>query len=135
MDKEELIKRVKENQKVEELAKEDRDFEILILTHELSKKLNNSMRNMARRTAKLAYCHARKGRIEEAKNELEKLKDYSLGMDSGEYYRVVTLLSFFITNNAENLDLVQLNTIRNWLQDPEASIQVKEIIFDYIDFI
>lgn len=135
MNTEEVTRIMKEFQVLEQSSREERDFEILIFVYDQYRERINTVGNKAKRTAQIAYCHARKGRTDEAKKELKTLESLSFGMGDDEYYRVVTLLSFFITNDAENLNVMQVNTIRNWLQEPEASQQVREIVFDYIDYI
>ncbi|KAA6230515.1 hypothetical protein FP507_10890 (plasmid) [Chlorobium phaeovibrioides] len=82
-----------------------------------------------------AYCLARLGLLAEAEEVLAQLKDIWYGLNEDEAYRAITLVSFFISNNGCKLNSLQINTMKNWLQDPDASKQVINIIFDYKDFV
>jgi hypothetical protein len=136
MTSEEKIERIKELSRIEEVLKTNRDFEGLIKIHDESMNLfDSSMGNHTKRIPQKAYCLARLGRKTEAEKTLEGLKKVSFFADQDELYRAISLVVCFLTTSADELNLMQLNTIKNWLKDPQASIQVLQIVFDYSDFV
>lgn len=135
MTTDEKIKRLKELSQLEEELKAKRDFEGLIDIYDESMKLFDSIGNHTERIPQKAYCLARLGRKAEAEKTLEGLRTISFFADQDELFRAITLVSFFLTTPASELNLMQLNTIKNWLQDPQASKQVLQVVFDYSDFV
>lgn len=135
MTSEEKIKRKKELGRIEEELKNSRDYEGLINIYDESMKLFDSIGNHTEIIPQKAYCLARLGRITEAKKILEELRNVSFFADQDELFRAITLVSFFLTTPASELNLMQLNTIKNWLKDPQASKQVIQVVFDYSDFV
>lgn len=135
MTTEEKNQRLKELDQVEKSLKEIRDFEGLIKIHDESMKLFDSVGNHINRIPQKAYCYARLGRKGEAENTLEGLRDLSFFADHDELFRAVTLVSFFMTSDVSDFDLMKINTIKNWLKDPDASKQVLQIVFDYHDIV
>jgi len=135
MTSEEKIKRIKELGRIEEELKNSRDFEGLIKIHDESMKLFDSIGNHTERIPQKAYCLARLGRKTEAEKTLEGLRNVSFFADQDELFRAITLVSFFLTTPASELNLMQLNTIKNWLKDPQASKQVLQVVFDYSDLV
>jgi len=129
------VQRHKVLDQIEQELKNKRDFEGLLKIHDESMELFNSIANHYERIPQIAYCLARLGRIKDAENTLNKMNYASLFMDKDELFRIVTLVSFFLQTELKNFDLMQLNTIRNWLKDPEASKQVIQIVFDYKDIV
>ena len=135
MTSEEKIKKLKELSRIEEELKSNRDFEGLIKVYDKSMNLFDSIDNQIERIPQKAYCLARLGRKTEAEKTLEGLRKVSLFADQDELFRAITLVSFFLTTSASELHLMQLNTIKNWLKDPQASKQVLQVVFDYTDFV
>jgi hypothetical protein len=135
MTTEEKIQRLKELSQIEKALKENRDFESLIKIHDESMKLFDSVGNHTDRIPQKAYCLARLGRKTEAEKTLEGLRTLSFFADQDELFRAVTLVSFFMTSDVSDFGLMQINTIKNWLKDPDASKQVLQIVFDYPDII
>lgn len=135
MTTEEKIQRLKELSQIEKTLKENRDFESLIKIHDESMKLFDSVGNHTDRIPQKAYCLARLGRKAEAEKTLEGLRTLSFFADQDELFRAVTLVSFFMTSDVSDFGLMQINTIKNWLKDPDASKQVLQIVFDYPDII
>lgn len=135
MTSEEKIKRLKELSRLEEELKTNRDFEGLINIYDESMKLFDSIGNHTERIPQKAYCLARLGRKADAEKTLEGLKTVSFFADQDELFRAITLVSFFLTTPASELNLMQLNTIKNWLKDPQASKQVLQVVFDYSDLV
>ena len=135
MTTEEKIQRIMELEKIEKNLKDQRDFEGLIKIHDESMKLFDSVGNHTDRIPQKAYCLARLGRNAEAEKTLEGLRTLSFFADQDELFRAVTLVSFFMTTNISDLNLMQINTIKNWLKDPDASKQVLQIVFDYSDIV
>jgi hypothetical protein len=135
MTKEDKIKRLKELSRLEEELKTNRDFEGLIDIYDESMKLFDSIGNHTARIPQKAYCLARLGRKAEAEKTLEELRLISFFADQDELFRAITLVSFFLTTSASGLNLMQFNTIKNWLNDPQASKQVLQVVFDYSDFV
>jgi hypothetical protein len=129
------IKRIKELNRREEELKINRDFESLIDVFDESMKLLDSIGNHTERIPQKAYCLARLGRKAEAEKTLEGLGTVSFFADQDELFRAITLVSFFLTTPASDLNLIQLNTITSWLRDPQASKQVLQVVFDYSDFV
>lgn len=132
---ENLINRLNEISRLEEELKRNRDFESLIEICNESMKLLDTIDNHIERILQKAYCFARLGRKTEAEKTLEGLKLFSLFADQDELYRSVVLVSFFLNNSASELNVMQLNTIKDWLKDPQASKQVIKIVFDYSDLV
>lgn len=132
---EEKIQRFNILKVIEENLKAKRDFSSLIRVLDESMKLFDSIENNVERLQQKAYCYARIGKVQEAKETLEVLSNSSFFLDKDELYRAATLISFFMTNEATQLSLVQLNTIKSWMQEPYASRQILSIVFDYQDFI
>lgn len=135
MTTDEKIQRHKVLRQLEQELKDRRDFEGLLKIHDESMELFGSVGNHSERIPQKAYCLARLGRKEEAENALKGMQMYSLFMDRDELFRIVTLISFFLQSKPEDFELMQLNTLRNWLKDPEASKQVLQIVFDYKDMV
>jgi hypothetical protein len=135
MTREEKTIRLNELSRLEDELKTNRDFEGLIDLYNESMKLFDSIRNHIERIPQKAYCLARLGREIEAKETLDGLRKVSLVTDQNELFRVITLVSFFLTTNATELNLMQINTIKSWLQDPQASKQVLQVVFDYADLV
>ncbi len=135
MTTEEKIKRLRELNQLEEELKAKRDFKGLIDIYDESMKLFDSIGNHTERIPQKAYCLARLGRKAEAEKTLEGLRTVSFFADQDELFRAITLVSFFLTTPASELNLMQLNTIKNWLKDPQASKQVLQVVFDYSDFV
>lgn len=135
MTSEEKIKRLKELSRLEEELKTNRDFEGLINIYDESMKLFDSIGNLTERIPQKAYCLARLGRKADAEKTLEGLKTVSFFADQDELFRAITLVSFFLTTPASELNLMQLNTIKNWLKDPQAFKQVLQVVFDYSDLV
>lgn len=135
MTSEEKIERIKELSRIEEKLKTNRDFEGLIKIHDESMNLLDSPGNHIERIPQKAYCLARLGRKTEAEKTLEGLKEVSFFADQDELYRAISLVVFFLTTSADELNLMQLNTIKNWLKAPQSSKQVLQIVFDYSDFV
>lgn len=131
----EKINRIRELNKIEETLKERKDFERLIEVHDESMKILNSVVSYIDRIPQKAYCLARIGKKNQALRTLEELKTWSFFADQNELYRSVTLVSFFLESNVTNLSLIQINTIKSWLKNPDSSKQVIRIIFDYSDII
>lgn len=133
MNTNETITRLRELQAIENQLKKNRDFNGLIDVHNEVMSLSNSADSFARRIPQKAYCLARLGRIKEAEAAMRQISGFRI---DDELYRAITLLSFFTTQNgAANLNDMQIETIKAWLTDSEASAQVKQIIFDYPDLI
>lgn len=135
MTTEDKIKRLKELSRLEEELKTTRNFEGLIDVYDESMKLFDSVGNHTQRIPQKAYCLARLGRKTEAEKTLEGLKSISFFADQDELFRAITLVSFFLTTSASDLNLMQINTIKNWLKDPQASKQVLQVVFDYSDLV
>ena len=135
MTTEDKIKRLKELSRLEEELKTTRNFEGLIDVYDESMKLFDSVGNHTQRIPQKAYCLARLGRKTEAEKTLEGLKTISFFADQDELFRAITLVSFFLTTSASELNLMQINTIKNWLKDPQASKQVVQVVFDYSDLV
>jgi len=135
MTTEDKIKRLKELNRLEEELKTNRDYEGLIDLYDESMKLFDSIGNHSERIPQKAYCLARLGRKTEAEKTLEGLRTVSFFADQDELFRAITLVSFFLTTPASELNLMQLNTIKNWLKDPHASKQVVQVVFDYSDLV
>ena len=135
MTTEDKIKRIKELSRLEEELKTNRDFKGLIDIYDESMKLFDSIGNHTERIPQKAYCLARLGRKVEAEKTLEGLRTVSFFADQDELFRAITLVSFFLTTSASELNLMQINTIKNWLKDPQASKQVLQVVFDYSDFV
>jgi hypothetical protein len=135
MTTEDIIKRLEVLGQLEEELKAKRDFKGLIDIYDESMKLFDSIGNHTERIPQKAYCLARLGRKAEAEKTLEGLKTISFFADQDELFRAITLVSFFLTTPESELNLMQLNTIKNWLQDPQASKQVLQVVFDYSDFV
>ena len=135
MTTEDKIKRLKELSRLEEELKTTRNFEGLIGVYDESMKLFDSLGNHTQRIPQKAYCLARLGRKTEAEKTLEGLKTISFFADQDELFRAITLVSFFLTTSASELNLMQINTIKNWLKDPQASKQVLQVVFDYSDLV
>jgi hypothetical protein len=129
------IKRLKELNQLEEELKVKRDFKGLIDIYDESMKLFDSIGNHTERIPQKAYCLARLGLKAEAEKTLEGLRNVSFFADQDELFRAITLVSFFLTTPASELNLMQLNTIKNWLKDPKASKQVLQVVFDYADLV
>jgi hypothetical protein len=129
------IRRLKELNQLEEELKVKRDFKGLIDIYDESMNLFDSMGNHIERIPQKAYCLARLGRNAEAEKTLEGLRTISYFADRDELFRAITLVSFFLTTPAAELNLMQLNTIKTWLKDPQASKQVLQVVFDYSDFV
>ena len=132
---EEKIQRLKELEIIEDRLKMERNFKALVAVYDELLKLLNSVGNLAEVIIQKAYCYARIGLKGEAEKTLVGLKNYSSFLDDDELYRSITLISFFLTPNGSKLNLMQINTIKSWLQDPVASQQVLQVIFDYKDFV
>lgn len=135
MTSEERTKRLKELGQIEEELKTNRNFEGLIKIHDESMKLFDHIGNHTERMTQKAYCLARLGRKMEAEQTLKELSKVSFFVDQDELFRAITLVSFFLTTPASELNLMQINTIKNWLKDPQASKQVLQVVFDYSDFV
>jgi hypothetical protein len=129
------IKRLNELNQLEEELKVKRDFKGLIDIYDESMELLESIGNHTERIPQKAYCLARLGHHEEAKKTIELLSTVSFFSDQDELFRAITLVSFFMSTPASELNLMQLNTIKYWLSDPKASKQVVQIVFDYSDFV
>jgi hypothetical protein len=135
MTTEDKIIRLKELSRQEEELKTNRDFQSLIDLYDESMKLFDSIGNHTERIPQKAYCLARLGRKTEAEKTLEGLRTVSFFADQDELFRAITLVSFFLTTPASELNLMQINTIKNWLKDPQASKQVLQVVFDYSDLV
>lgn len=129
------IKRLKKLRQLEEELKVKRDFKGLIDIYDESMKLFDSIGNHTERIPQKAYCLARLGCKAEADKTLAGLRNFSFFADQDELFRAITLVSFFLTIPASELNLMQLNTFKNWLKDPQASKQVLQIVFDNSDFV
>ena len=136
MKSEERLSRHKFLRKKEVELKNGRNFIELIKLFDESMILFDSIGNITERIPQKAYCLARIGKKEEAEKTLEKLKEVSFFADQDELFRAVTLVSFFLQiNDISELNQMQINTLTKWLQDPDASKQVIQVVFDYSDII
>lgn len=135
MTTEEKSQRLKELSQIEKTLKEKRDYQGLIKVHDESMKLFDSVGNHTDRIPQKAYCLARLGQKAEAEKTLEGLRTLSFFADQNEIFRAVTLVSFFMTSDVSDFGLMQINTLKEWIKDPDASKQVLQIVFDYPDII
>jgi len=136
MKSEEKLSRLKFLRKKEVELKNERNFVELIKLFDESMMLFDSIGNITERVPQKAYCLARIGKKEEAEKSLEKLKEVSFFADQDELFRAITLVSFFLQiDDISELNQMQINTLKKWLQDPDASKQVIQVVFDYSDII
>jgi hypothetical protein len=135
MTTEEKISRSKELKELEKDLKNKRDFEGLIKIHDESMRLFGNAGNFMERMPQKVYCLARLGRKQEAKEAFAEIQKFAFFLDENKLYRIITLLTFFIDTKAEDFQPFQLNTIKGWLNDPIASSEVKQIVFDAPDII
>jgi hypothetical protein len=135
MDFEYNPKRLKELHIIEEWYKKERNFHELIPIIDEIIELFDCIASREKYLPLKAYCYARLGNKEQAEHTLNMMAEFSFFCNTDKIYRAVTLVSFFITNNASNLSQQQINTIINWLHDPETSRQVVELIFDFKDIV
>jgi hypothetical protein len=102
----------------------------LIDVYDETIKLGTAYGTTGRVLFKKMYCLARLKRIDEVNMIMEKEKGIlHFSMDQNELYRAVTLLSFFTTG--QHTIFVIKQTLLDWLNDPETSKEVKDIVFDY----
>lgn len=129
------MKKLDELRIIEADLKEKRDFSGLITVFDELMELNTSVFEYTYCIQQKAYCYARIGKSKEAEKTLMELADFAHAMGEDFIWRASALLSFFMTTKASELNIVQINTIKDWLRDPQSSNQVKQIIFDYKDIV
>jgi hypothetical protein len=132
---EESKNRIKELDIIEKSLKSKRDFSGLISIFQESMIHDDSIWNYANRICQIAYCYARLRNKIEAEKTLMKLKELGFAIGEDFIWRASTLVSFFLATEVSNFNEMQTNTLKNWLQQPDSSIQVKQIVFDYEDII
>ncbi len=83
-----------------------------------------------------AYCYARLGKAKDAEETLTSLGIYQLFLKDT-LFRIFTLVSLFTTIKDSEIrsNLILRNTIKKWLEDPDASKDVSRIVFDYEDIV
>ena len=116
----------KKLQVIEEQLKLKRDFEGLLNIHHEFLNLINATGEHVDRLPQIAYCLARLGRKDESMESLKKLAEFSYMIDRDEIYRATVLVTCFTDNQKADLNLMQYNTIKSWLQHPDYSKQVVE---------
>ena len=115
--------------------KSSRDFHGLAENYIESIKYLNDVASYIEIIPQLSYCFARLGYKDEAQETMYNLREYKSILDEDELFRIIAPLSFFISTDIEDLNLLQINTIKNFLEDPVTSRQISNVIFDYNDFI
>ena len=128
-------KRIGELQIIEGDLKKQRDFTGLIPVFNEIMSLIDSHGVHSKLILQKAYCYARLGKIEEAKETLSSLNKISFFIDETNFIIQNMVVSFFFDVKVNDLNTFHINTIKKWIQDPDTSIQVKQTIFDYEDFI
>jgi hypothetical protein len=133
MTREEKFKRLEELRQSEVIFKRDRDFESLVLLHDELIELDDSMQNFGSRIAQKAYCLARLGRKEEASETFKKMAGLEDIIPMDQFSRIITVMSIFKSTEIHKWGQMELNTVRNCLQDQKKSSLIVQVVFDYED--
>lgn len=133
MTKEEKIKRIEDLRQSEETFKRNRDYESLILLHDELIELDDSLQNFGSRIAQKAYCLARLGRKEEASETFKGMTGLEDIIPMDQFSRIIMVMTIFLNTEMSDWGQMELNTVRNCLQDQEKSSLVVQVVFDYQD--
>lgn len=120
---------------LENKAKSTRDYAGLIEIYDETMELVNAPAISIQIIPQKAYCLARLGRQNEAKETLRYLSQFQHFIDSESVVRAITLVSFFLQPAPSKLLPMQTETIKSWLQESKSSEQVQKILFDYEDIV
>jgi hypothetical protein len=139
MNIEDQRRKLTELAQIEDGLKLKRDYKSLI--DHLHRKLElietaGSMEQMVYAIGMKAYCYARLGQSAQAESTLSSLSGYQLFFGDT-LFRIVVLVSLFKNMEPTKIrsNLMLVNTIKSWLQDPGASKDLSNIVFDYADIV
>lgn len=123
-----LIKRIETQQK-------QRDFEGLLKTINNNPILEGNAILKLNNLSKKVYLLARLGRKEEAIQNLKNIGDLSFFFDLKILEQVISVLIIFIENDVKNLSSLEINYLKEKMDDSSLPLDLTDIIFDFQDFL
>lgn len=115
--------------------KKERNFQGLVFIYDELSCLEFSIAGVIDSLTLMAYCAARAGNEQAMSDALQRLKKYSVAIDPEAYERIFKMVFFFKSAKGSELHPMHMDIIKTWLMDPEASVQVKFLLFDLDDIL